>query len=55
MSLTVARALVARLKDDEQFRKAVRSMDRAAAWRLVQQEGYDCTEAEIREAHDSFG
>jgi predicted ribosomally synthesized peptide with nif11-like leader len=55
MSLTIARALVARLKDDEAFRKTVRSMDRADAWRLVQQGGYDCTEEEVREAHDSFG
>jgi predicted ribosomally synthesized peptide with nif11-like leader len=55
MSLASAIALVARLKDDDQLRKAVRSMDRAAAWRLVQQEGYDCTAEEIREAYDGFG
>jgi hypothetical protein len=55
MTLDMARAPVARLKDDEVFRKSVRSSDREEAWRLVEQEGHDCSEEEVREAHDSFG
>jgi predicted ribosomally synthesized peptide with nif11-like leader len=55
MSLTMAKALVARLKDDEAFRKAVRSLDKESAWRLVEQEGYDCSAEEVRETYDNFG
>ncbi|MFH0728163.1 MAG: Nif11-like leader peptide family natural product precursor [Pseudomonadota bacterium] len=55
MSTDIARKLVVRLKDDEAFRKTIRSMDHEQAWRLVKQEGYDCTEEEIREAYDTFG
>jgi predicted ribosomally synthesized peptide with nif11-like leader len=55
MSLVMARALVTRLKDDEAFRKAVRALDRADAWRLVESEGFCCTAEEVREAHDRFG
>ena len=55
MSVVIARKLVARLKDDEAFRKAIRSMDHAQAWALVKKEGYDCSEEEIQKAYDNFG
>ncbi len=55
MSVIIARKLVGRLKDDEAFRKAIRSMDHAKAWQLIQKEGYECTEEEIKKAYDNFG
>jgi hypothetical protein len=55
MSVVIARKLVARLKDDEAFRKTIRSMDHAQAWHVVEQEGYDCSEEEIKKAYDNFG
>ena len=55
MSVVIARKLVARLKDDEPFRKIIRSMDHAQAWNIVKQQGYDCSEEEIKEAYDNFG
>ena len=48
MSVVIARRLVARLKDDEAFRKTIRSMDHVNAWLVVKQEGYDCSEEEIK-------
>jgi hypothetical protein len=50
MSVVIARRLVARLKDDETFRKTIRSMDHDKAWYVVKKEGYDCSEEEIKEA-----
>lgn len=55
MSAAIARKLVTRLKDDEVFRKAIRSMDHAQAWDTVRQEGYACSEKEIKKAYDYFG
>jgi predicted ribosomally synthesized peptide with nif11-like leader len=55
MSFVQARKLVTRLKDDEDFRKAIRSMDYTQAWEMVKKEGYDCSEEEIRSAYDNFG
>ena len=55
MSADIAQKLVVRLKDDEAFRKTIRSLDHEQAWRLVKQEGYDCTEEEVRDAYDNFG
>jgi hypothetical protein len=55
MSVVIARKLVARLKDDEAFRKAIRSMEHAQAWDRVREEGYDCSEEEIKKAYDNFG
>lgn len=55
MSVVIARKLVARLKDDEAFRKAVRSMDHDQAWHMVKTEGYECSEEEIKKAYDYFG
>jgi predicted ribosomally synthesized peptide with nif11-like leader len=55
MSVVAAKKLVTRLKDDEAFRKAIRSMDHGRAWDLVKQEGYDCSEEEIKRVHDNFG
>jgi hypothetical protein len=55
MSVVIARKLVARLKDDEAFRKSIRSMDHDKAWLVVKQEGFDCTEEEIQKAYDYFG
>ena len=55
MSVVIARKLVARLKDDEAFRKSIRSMDHAQAWEMVKHEGYDCSEEEIQKAYDYFG
>jgi hypothetical protein len=55
MSVAVARKLVARLKDDEDFRKTIRSMAHAQAWDLVKQEGYDCSEEDVKKAYDNFG
>jgi hypothetical protein len=55
MSAISARKLVSRLKDDETFRKTIRSMDFAEAWRLVEEEGYVCSEEEIQKAYDNFG
>lgn len=55
MSADQARKLVTRLKDDEAFRKAIRSMDYVQAWETVKKEGYLCSEEEIRKAYDSYG
>lgn len=55
MSVVIARKLVERLKDDEAFRKSIRSMDHENAWLLVKKEGYDCSEEEIKQAYDYFG
>lgn len=55
MSVNNARKLVSRLKDDENFRKTIRSLDFAAAWRLVEEEGYGCSQEEIQRAYDDFG
>jgi hypothetical protein len=55
MSVVIARRLVARLKDDETFRKTIRSMDHDKAWYVVKKEGYDCSEEEIKKAYDNFG
>jgi hypothetical protein len=55
MSVIIARKLVARLKDDEMFRKTIRSMDYSQAWQLVKTEGYECSEEEVKKAYDNFG
>jgi predicted ribosomally synthesized peptide with nif11-like leader len=55
MSEVSARNLVKRLKDDETFRKAIRSMEFAEAWQMVENEGYQCSEEEMQKAYDTFG
>ena len=55
MSEVDARNLVNRLKDDEAFRKTIRSMEHDAAWRLIEKEGYACSKEEIQNAYDTFG
>ena len=55
MSAIDAKKLVNRLKDDETFRKTIRAMDFAEAWRMVEKEGYVCSGEEIQEAYDNFG
>ena len=55
MSTVSARQLVSRLKDDETFRKTIRSLNFSDAWRLVEKEGFTCTQEEIKTAYDNFG
>jgi hypothetical protein len=55
MSDVSAKKLVSRLKDDEAFRKSIRSVNFSEAWRLVEEEGYGCSEEEIQKAYDNFG
>lgn len=55
MSVIIARKLVTRLKDDEAFRKAIRAVDHGEAWRMVRDEGYECSEEEIKKAYDYYG
>jgi len=54
MSATIAIELVNRLKDDEAFRKTIRSMNHAEAWQLVKKEGFECSEKELKQAYDHF-
>ena len=55
MSIIIARKLVKRLKDDETFRKLIRTLNHEQVWNLVRQEGYACSEEDIKKAYDNFG
>jgi predicted ribosomally synthesized peptide with nif11-like leader len=55
VSFVIAKKLVKRLKDDETFRRSIRTLNHEQAWNLVREEGYDCSEEEIKKAYDTFG